>query len=160
MSDPGDAPESTHTVTAGHASIARWHLRFGWWLLLGFMGLGMLLEAMHGLKIGWYLDVSNETRRLVWTLAHAHGALIGILHIGFAVTLPYLPDWPARSRDLASKLLTAGGILMPGGFFLGGFGIYDGDPGLGVFFSPVGGFMLLASILITAMGVQRYSSAD
>ena len=146
------------SAETGRAS--RRHLLFGWWALLFFLSLGFALEVMHGLKLRWYLDVSNETRRLVWTLAHAHGALIGVLHIGFAVTLPYLPDWPARSRDLASKLLTAGGILMPGGFFLGGFGIYDGDPGLGVFFSPIGGFMLLASILITAMGVQRYSSAD
>ena len=54
---------------------ARLHLRFGWWSLLVFMTLGLMLEALHAFKMGVYLDVSSETRRLLWTLAHAHGAL-------------------------------------------------------------------------------------
>ena len=56
----------------------RRHLRFGWWSLLGFLCLGFMLELLHGFKAGFYLDVSNETRRLMWTLAHAHGALLGL----------------------------------------------------------------------------------
>ena len=42
--------------------LARRHLRFGWWSLLSFLTLGIALEAMHGLKVQWYLDVSNETQ--------------------------------------------------------------------------------------------------
>lgn len=55
------------------AEYARRHLRFGWWSLLFFLTFGLGLETLHGLKVGWYLDVENETRRLMWTLAHAHG---------------------------------------------------------------------------------------
>ena len=41
------------------------HLRFGFWALLAFICLGVLLELFHGLKIRLYLDVANETRRLL-----------------------------------------------------------------------------------------------
>src|SRR5882672_7973847 len=49
---------------------ARRHLRLGWWSIFVFAGLGLLLESFHGFKLGAYLDVSNETRRLMWRLAH------------------------------------------------------------------------------------------
>ena len=29
------------------------HLRVGWWSLVVFVAMGLVLEAMHGLKIGW-----------------------------------------------------------------------------------------------------------
>ena len=63
------------------------HLVFGWWCLLLFLFVGIGLEAMHGFKIGWYLDVSNETRRLMWRLGHAHGVLLSLVNIAFAHTL-------------------------------------------------------------------------
>jgi len=69
------------------------HLRFGWWSLLVFLTLGIALDAMHGFKLGWYLDTVNETRRLMFTLAHAHGTLLGLIHLGFAATLRALPGW-------------------------------------------------------------------
>ena len=53
---------------------ARRHTKLGWRLLLLFLTLGIALELMHGLKLRLYLDVNNETRRLMWTLAHAHGS--------------------------------------------------------------------------------------
>src|SRR5882724_2082352 len=46
------------------------NLRFGWWSLLVFLSLGGGLEILHGFKIGWYVDVGNEMRRLMFTLAH------------------------------------------------------------------------------------------
>ena len=57
----------------------RRHLRVGWWSLLLFATLGLVLESLQGFKVRAYLDVSNETRRLMWTLAHAHGTLVGIV---------------------------------------------------------------------------------
>src|ERR1041384_6833709 len=47
------------------------NLRFGWWSLLVFLSLGAVLETLQGFKIGWYLDVGNETRRLMFTLARS-----------------------------------------------------------------------------------------
>src|SRR5688572_24062207 len=66
------------------AMVVRRHLRFGWFSLLVFLTLGLMLEALHGFKVQAYLNVMNETRRLMWTLAHAHGAMLGLAHLGFA----------------------------------------------------------------------------
>ena len=95
MSDPLSPSDSPTAV------LARRHLRLGWWSLLVFLVLGGVLETLHGLKVGWYLDVDNETRRLMWTLAHAHGSLLGLLHLGFAFTMREAAG-PAASRDRKS----------------------------------------------------------
>ena len=150
-SNPKDAQHS--------ASIGR-HMRFAWWSLLGFLSLGIVLETLHGFKLGWYLDVSNETRRLMWTLAHAHGTLLALVHAAFAFTLTRLPDWSPRSRNIASSCLIGASALLPGGFFIGGIWIYDGDPGLGVLFSPIGGLLLAVGVLLTALGVQSSSPGE
>lgn len=135
-----------------------WHLRFGWWSLLAFLTLGVALEALHGFKIGWYLDVSNETRRLMWTLAHAHGTLLALVHIAFGLTARATagPAWPRY----ASPCLTGATILLPGGFFLGGVYVYDGDPGLGILLVPVGALLLFAAVGSTARAVGRPAAPD
>ncbi len=124
------------------------HLQFGWWSILGFLTLGILLEFLHASKASWYLNEAFETRRHLWTLAHAHGVLLGVLHIAFALTCSHLIGSERRLR-IASRCLS-GAILLPGGFLLGGVVIYDGDPGLGIFLVPVGGALLFASVLVTA----------
>ncbi|MSU35696.1 MAG: hypothetical protein EXS36_11415 [Pedosphaera sp.] len=127
------------------------HLRLGWGSLLLFLTLGLVLEGLHGFKVGAYLDLSNHTRRLMWTLAHAHGTLLGLVHLGFAATLAALGPSKAVHLRAAAGLLTSGGILIPAGFFLGGIWIHSGDPGLGILLLPVGAVCLFASILITAL---------
>ena len=82
----------------------RRHLRFGWWSLFAFLALGIALDAMHGFKVGWYLDTVNETRRLMFTLSHAHGTLLGLMHLGFAATVWALPAWAGPSRERASSI--------------------------------------------------------
>ena len=76
------------------------HMKFGWWSLCLFMLLGFFLEYLHGFKVDYYLNVGNEMRRLMFTLAHAHGTLfgsdntmclcdsrcVGVSHCGNAVT--------------------------------------------------------------------------
>ena len=105
---------------------------------------------MHGLKIDWYLNPVFEIRRLMWTLAHAHGTLISLIQIAFAATI-FLTNSHSESRlKIASALLMGSGIIMPLGFFLGGVFIYGGDPGLGIFLVPVGALMLLAAVFIAA----------
>src|SRR5262245_50656003 len=88
-SKPGQRPRDRSRE--GHRGAERdpsdWigrHRRFGWYALLIFSCLGVALETLHGLKVGWYLDTTNETRRLMWTLAHAHGTLLGLVHIALA----------------------------------------------------------------------------
>ena len=137
----------------------RLHVRFGWWSLLLFLTLGITLEALHGFKVAWYLDVSNETRRLVWRLAHAHGALLGVVHIAFAFTLTARPAGPARWHRLASLCLMGASVLLPGGFLLGGMVVYGGDPGLGIFLTPLGALLFFAGVLCVAVDITRRQDA-
>ena len=118
------------------ARTSRTHLRFGWWALLFFLSLGIFLELLHGFKAGLYLDVGYSTRRLMWTLAHAHGTLLSLVNIAFAFTVTMLPAWKPKSRNLASVCLYGATILMSSGFFLGGLYFYSGDPGIGIFLLP------------------------
>jgi len=136
------------------SQLRRRHLRFGWYALLCFSVVGAGLELMHGFKAGFYLDVESETRRLMWRLAHAHGALLALVNIAFASTLQHLSGaHPSRLR-LASGCLVIAGVLLPLGFFLGGLFATAGDPGLPVLLVPVGAALLIAGTALTAHGTR------
>lgn len=144
--------DSPQPAPAG-PDLHRRHLRVGWWSLTIFLGLGLVLEGLHGFKVDWYLDVGHETRRHMWTLAHAHGTLLGLVNLAFAAV-------PGLARDDAdwrrpSWLLLAGTVLLPTGFFLGGVQVFGGDPGLGIVLVPAGGLCLLAAVAWTAGRIQR-----
>ena len=124
--------------------LARRHLRFGWTAVLVFGLLGLILETLHGFKVRAYLDVSNETRRMMWTLAHAHGTLLGIVTVLYGLTVAHFADW--GHATLPSRGLRAAAVLLPAGFFLGGVQPYGGDPGLGILLVPVGAIELVAAL--------------
>lgn len=126
----------------------------GWWWLLVFAGLGLVLETLHGFKIGFYLNVSNETRRLMWRLAHAHGTLLGAVNILFGLTLRSGYDASSRDLQTISLSLIGASILLPLGFFVGGIQFYSGDPGLGVLLVPVGAVLLLAALFLIAWNLK------
>jgi hypothetical protein len=141
-------------VTQGHASatnqLAQHHLRFGWTAILVFAVLGLTLETLHGFKVRAYLDLSNDTRRLMWTLAHAHGTLLGVVNVVYGLTVSVFPE---RGHDrLASRGLIAAAVLLPAGFFLGGVNPYGGDPGLGILLVPVGALMLIGGLARIVVG--------
>jgi len=142
------------SATSEREQIMRRHLRIGWWSLVLFLTLGMVLETLHGFKIGWYLGVSNETRRLVWTLAHAHGTLFSLIHLAYAATLNMPRLIPGGWCATASAFLSSATILLPGGFFLGGFYIHGGDPGMGIFLVPIGAFCLLIAVVCIARNLR------
>jgi len=127
------------------------HMAWGWWSLALFTTFGLLLEAGHGLKLGWYLDVSSATRRLSFTLGHAHGTLLGVLNIVFALSLPKAKMSPV-STARASFALRAATLLMPLGFILGGASPYSGDPGLAIVLVPPAGALLVIALVLTARG--------
>ena len=149
---------STPRFADDPAVLSQRHLRFGWWTLLVFLTMGLGLEVMHGFKVGAYLNVSNETRRLMWTLAHAHGTLLGLVNLAFAFTVSRLAERTARSRGVASVCLRSATVLLPGGFFLGGLFVHGGDPGLGILLVPVGGLLLLVAVLLSALGAGAVKS--
>ncbi len=134
-------------------ALVRRHLLAGWVGLLIFIGAGMALDAMHALKVDAYLDLRNSTRRLLWTLGHAHGTLFSLASIAFAWTASVV-----RSSGLvknASRGTLAGLILMPLGFFLGGLDIQGGDPGLGVLLVPLGAGLMLFGTLCMVVALLR-----
>ena len=119
----------------------RRHFRLGWWSLLVFVCLGIVLEGMLAFKAPWYVNVGdNETHRLMLRLGHAHGTLLSVLNIVFAASL----------RGLASHCLAAATLLVPGGFLLGGLVTHGADPGLGIILLPAGAVLLLFGILQVA----------
>jgi hypothetical protein len=138
---------------------ARRHLRLGWWSLLAFTAFGLALELLHGFKVGEYLDVSNETRRLMWTLSHAHGTLLAILHVVFGLTVLVAPEMGARARPIISRSLIGASLLLPGGFFLGGLVFYAGDPGLGVLLVPVGALVMMVAVFFLARAADAVRPA-
>jgi hypothetical protein len=109
---------------------------------------------MHGLKIGFYLDAANDTRRLMWTLAHAHGTLLSVIHLVFGMYLTTGPAWRPGSLRLASRCLAGAGALLPAGFFLGGIVVHEGDPGLGILLVPVGVALLFVAVLLAARSIS------
>ena len=129
------------------------NLRFGWWALLIFLSLGAVLETLQGFKIGWYLDVGNETRRLMFTLGHAHGTLLAVVNIAAGLTARKVDGFSLRPS--VSFALIWAAIFLPAGFFLGGVIIYDGDPGLGVWLVPIGAALLFYSIARIALDLSR-----
>jgi hypothetical protein len=136
------------------ALVAR-HFRIGWAALWVFVTLGIGLELLHAFKLGFYLDAGHETRRLMWTLAHAHGVGLSLAHLGFAATLNALFQAGRRALDLASSLLSWATLLLPLGFLLGGIAPYEGDPGVGVLLVPVGAVLLWIAVALTAREVLR-----
>ena len=144
MTEPDPA-----TLKEPEARLQRRHWIVGWWALAGFAVLGVALEGLHGFKVSWFLDPGYETRRLLWRLAHAHGALLALLQLGFAATLA--SAWPRAHPGLrlTSTLLLLAGLLLPLGFFLGGVTVYGGDPGPGILFAPIGaGCLVFAALRI------------
>jgi hypothetical protein len=129
------------------------HLRFGWWALVVYVLLGIALETMHGFKIGWYLDVGNEARRLMFTLGHFHGTMLAIVNIAAGLTIRGINGF--RISRSVSFALIAAAILLPGGFLLGSFITYDGDPGNGVWLVPFGALFMLYGVIGFALNLGK-----
>jgi hypothetical protein len=144
--------------------IARRQHLAGWSLLLLFLSLGAFLEFLHAFKIGFYLDPNYKeairgavpVRRFMWTLAHAHGTLMGLIQIGFAAGLMHFGRWTAGRLKLVSFFLLDAAVLIPLGFFLGGLFPREEDPWIpGVLLVPLGALLLfiaVALIIVSAFG--------
>ena len=137
------------------SSYTRLHFRFGWWSLVVFAGFGLVLETLHGFKLAAYLDLTNDTRRLMWTLAHAHGIGLSLVHLIFALAAQLELAGPAGRFPVISRCLLAASVLVPGGFFAGGAVYYGGDPGLGILLVPVGAVFFLAAAVLLARATNQ-----
>ncbi len=156
MSDPTEA----------RGAIVTRHMVIGWWSLLIFVVLGLVLESMHGFKVAWYVNSGEpETTRLMMRLAHAHGTFLSLVHLAFAWTVSQATGFQGRSRSVASRSVQASGILVPAGFLLAGLpgfvktgglrlGVLGGDPGLGIVLVPIGALLLILALYLVARGAS------
>ena len=136
--------------------LVRRHLILGWGSLVVFVLLGVALETMHAYKVPGYLDADQETRRLMFRLAHAHGALLALLQVALSWTFTQLPE---RTETSAAGFLswtsTGALVLLPVGFFVAGLSAEGGDPGIGIVLVPVGAVFLLLSLIRTVMVLSK-----
>ena len=135
--------------------VARRHHLAGWAGLLLFLSLGAVLEGFHGFKAGFYLDPAQRLRRELWTLAHAHGTLLGLTQIGFAAGLTQFGRWRAGRLKLVSFFLLDAALLIPLGFFLGGLFPSESDPWAGILLVPVGALLLVIAVSLTLVSACR-----
>lgn len=147
--DPASAPPAA-------PDLLRRHLRWGLWTLAIFAVAGLGLEVLHALKLPALVSPGTETRRLLWRLAHAHGALLGLLNLGYGLATPHLH--PAGGPTWVSGYLRAATVLLPAGFLLGGVTIYGGDPGPGVVLAPPGGVLLALALAGAARAARAENS--
>lgn len=129
-------------------------LRAGWTLVTVSLGFGLLLESFHLMKLPLYLEI--HLRRELWTLAHAHGTLLGAVAIVAGLTVERLVPEPAN-RTLIARLLTWGAVLVPLGFLGGGVANAEGDPSLAIVLVPMGSLLALggAGLLARAAWAER-----
>ncbi len=117
----------------------------------------MGLEVLHGFKLPSYLGGDATMRRLMWRLAHAHGALLALVHVAFGLAAPFL--WghgaPQRSASLASRALLVALVLLPGGFFAAGTVLVGGEPNPSVLLVPLGAVFLFIGVGLTAVAASR-----
>ncbi|AKU98930.1 hypothetical protein AKJ09_05594 [Labilithrix luteola] len=137
-------------VTRSLARIETRHLRAGLWGLAIFVVLGLVLEGLHAIKAPFYLDAGQETTRLLLRLSHAHGTLVSLVNVVYALVVRARP---AAASPVGSACLSASLVLLPAGFLLGGLFAHGGDPGLGVLLVPPGALALAAGIAVTARRV-------
>src|SRR5262249_53803828 len=126
--------------------LARRHHLAGWSGLLLFLTLGAALEALHGFKVGAYLDPAYKIRREMWTLAHAHGTLLALVQVAFAVSVVKFGRWPGGLPGVLSFFLLGALLLSPVGFWLGGRTPRRTDPGGGVLLVPLGAVLLFVAV--------------
>ncbi len=125
--------------------MSRTHARFGWSLLLLSLCFGAALETLEAFRV--FALVGDPWRARMWSLAHFHGAALGLVNLVYA---PWAEAaaLSATTQSAGSWCLRAGSVLMPLGFVLGGVGAHETDPSLGVLLAPVGAGLIIVTAFV------------
>jgi hypothetical protein len=89
----------------------------------------------------------------MFTLGHFHGTMLALVNIAAGLTLRGVEGFTIK-RSVSFALIWAA-ILLPGGFLLGGFMTYDGDPGNGIWLVPLGALLMLYGVIGCALGLKH-----
>ncbi|GJM09726.1 MAG: hypothetical protein DHS20C11_20020 [Lysobacteraceae bacterium] len=127
------------------------NLKFGWLALAFFISVGLFLESLHLFKTPFYFE--HDLRRELWVLGHAHGALMAILNIVYALTAL---RYEAVGNKLDSWLWLLAGLFIPAGFLLGGVTASEVDPALWIVLTPMGALCALVASARAGMALLRH----
>lgn len=123
------------------ATIGKWNIGAGLWLMAGFMLYGFVLIYLRDFspdREAWIAS-SLTGPHFEARLAHVHGNLFSLLNIVFGVVLLQLPIHTTAARWISGLALA--GLLMPLGILAE---VYLGLPPL---FVIVGGLAMLSATL-------------
>lgn len=129
------------------------HLRAGYVGLAVYVALGIALEVLHAIKAPMLVDAGRETTRLLLRLGHAHGTLLSLINIAYALTVTIRPK--LTTAKSVSPALLSSLVLVPVGFTLGALWARGGDPGIGVALVPVGAVALMFALVVLSRRLGR-----
>jgi|CXWL01.1.fsa_nt_gi hypothetical protein len=121
--------------------------KVGRWSLLAWLSSGLALEGLHLWKAPFFLE--DALRREFFVLAHAHGGLLAALTLVVFVLSARLELDERRARTI-DRLVSAGAVLVPLGFLLGGLWHTEADPGLLVALAPIGALCWMSGLFLVA----------
>ena len=142
MSDARETGERHRGIPPERDRERRRAAAFGWGALAMWASAGLVLEAMHGIKVAAYLD--DPLTRLLLTLMHAHGVGLALVCLAWAaVGVPFVPADAAASLGRTLRILA---VVLPIGFGAASFAHPEGDPNPVIFLVPVAGLALVATL--------------
>lgn len=126
------------------------NLIFQAWLGVAiWMSFGLLMEGFIGYRIPSYF--ADATRRELFRLAHAHGALLSILLFAAAFCADKFPNTP----NFAIWSLRAGVVLMPFGFLLAGVWHFPDEPGIAIWLVPISALLIIFAAITMALASYK-----
>ena len=117
-----------------------------------WLASGALLEVLLAFKARPYVE--NDLRREMWTLAHAHGALLALAWFAIG-SIVHARLGESRLCMMGDRLFGIGAILVPMGFLLGGAWHPESDPGIGVLLTPVGAACCVSGLVLWILALRR-----
>lgn len=127
--------------------------RFGWiWLTLGMI-LGAIIEFrlvidQAGFGKNFAGNEGIAQMRQFWRFSHVHINVLAIMNLLYALYIDKAV-LSERAKNWGSWLAIIGAIVLPGAIFLGSFAIPFAA------LAPLGGLMLIAALIIIAVGHWR-----
>ena len=121
-------------------------LKMGWCTLAFWASMGLGLEAAHAFK--WAPLMEDAWALTLGRLAHAHGSGLALAFLVWCVAArPYLE--PPRARAITGRFFAAIWFI-PVGFGGSIWGHSESDPGLLILAVPIGGVLLVWTLITTA----------
>ncbi len=146
--EPVEQFNAANFTPENHKLIANLILQ-AWLGVALWMSFGLLMEGFIGYRIPSYF--ADATRRELFRLAHAHGALLSILLFAAAFCADKFPNTP----QFAIWSLRAGVVLMPLGFLFAGVWHFRDEPGIAIWLVPTSALLIIFAAITMALASYK-----